>query len=103
MTTEAIAQAFGVDPETLIPAVSTVNPKNEPKNEDLLSMIEKIHWSKESKTMPDADETVIIATPTLGDPVWLGYYDGTSWITVEGYPLADGVVEFWAPMPRGPQ
>lgn len=132
MTTETIAKAFGIDPATLSPPVSTVNPKNEPKTEScdclndcgddpalatgkaeycdhhkqrvaMLAMIERIHWQKPADRLPDADETVMIVTPTHDDPVWLGYYDGTTWITVEGLPLADHAVTAWTPMPRGPQ
>lgn len=67
------------------------------------SMIEKIHWLNASEQRPDADETVLIAIPTHDDPIWLGYFDGTTWITAEGLPLSDHTVTAWAHMPGGPQ
>lgn len=77
--------------------------ENQPTTAPLLVQIEKIHWNKPADCMPDADETVLIFTPRGDDPVWLGYYDGTTWITVEGFPMADNEVTFWSPMPRGPE
>jgi hypothetical protein len=69
----------------------------------LTAMIEKLHWFNAREQLPDADETVLVVIPTHDDPVWLGYYDGTTWITVEGLPLTDNAVTCWAHMPRGPQ
>ena len=91
MTTETIAQAFGLDHGTLSPA------------SHMLAMIEKIHWNKPADGMPDAEETVLIFSPSADEPVWLGYHDGTKWRLVDGFPLADNEVTFWAPMPGGPK
>lgn len=69
----------------------------------LTAMIEKLHWLNAREQLPDADETVLVVIPTHDDHVWLGYYDGTTWITVEGLPLTDNAVTFWTHIPRGPQ
>ena len=74
-----------------------------PNSQQVISMIEKIHWNKPADCMPDADETVLIFSTHSDEPVWLGYYDGTTWITVEGFPMAYNEVAYWSPMPRGPQ
>lgn len=69
----------------------------------LVSLIEKIHWSVAADSLPDVDETVHICMPGDDEPVWLGYFDGTTWITAEGFPIADGLVTYWAPMLKGPE
>lgn len=57
-------------------------------------------WKDVNKELPDADETVLIATIDNTEPVWLGYYDGERWLDVEGIPVN---VSHWAPMPEAPK
>ena len=60
----------------------------------------KIDYNNPS-TLPDADETVMIHSLELSEPVWMGYYTGDSdgigprWLTVEG---AEVEVTHWMPM-----
>lgn len=70
---------------------------------NLVSMIEKIHWSVASDGLPDADETVHICMPGNDEPVWIGYFDGTTWRTSDGFPVKAGEVTYWAPMLKGPE
>lgn len=58
------------------------------------------HWKDVNKELPDADETVLVATIDNTEPVWLGYYDGERWLDVEGIPVK---VAHWAPMPEAPK
>ena len=59
--------------------------------------------------LPDAQTTVLIAN--LGwstEPVWIGFYDGTQWVSAEGMTLispsdsgrGDAAPTHWAPMPK---
>lgn len=59
---------------------------------------EFITWTPVADRLPDADQTVNIATPSLNEPTGLGFFDGSSWYTAEGLRLDDGEVEAWAPM-----
>jgi hypothetical protein len=36
------------------------------------------------------------------EPVWLGFYDGQSWVTVDGWLHGPRGVTHWAEMPAGP-
>ncbi len=48
--------------------------------------------------VPDADTTVLTLSPTSDEPIWLGYWDGSIWRDVEGFPRD---VIAWAEPPRG--
>lgn len=56
-------------------------------------------WTRVEDGLPDSDETVMIATPTGSEPVWLGYHDGEMWRAAAGYPIR---VTHWMPMPEPP-
>lgn len=62
---------------------------------------EQLDWYDPAALMPDPDTTVVvrIALPD-GEPVWLGYYDGMEWQSVDGNPID---VLAWADMPGGPK
>lgn len=57
-------------------------------------------WKDVNQELPDADETVLVATIDNTEPVWLGYYDGERWLDAEGIPVN---VSHWAPMPEAPK
>jgi hypothetical protein len=67
---------------------------------------EIISW-RAAADLPDADTTVLVCAPGADEPVWLGYHDGETWVSVTGamYSTEDEIsasVQAWAPMPRGP-
>jgi hypothetical protein len=70
--------------------------------------IESIEWIAVTDALPDSETTVLVYAPAaLDEPVWLGYHDGESWVSVTGamYSTEDEItasVQAWAPMPRGP-
>ena len=67
--------------------------------------IEQITWLPVTDAMPDDDTTVLVYAPKSDEPVWLGYFDGADWVTVDGTPYDedDGSVPIaWAPLPQGP-
>ena len=70
--------------------------------------IEQIEWKAVTDELPDAETTVLVYAPGADEPVWLGYYDGDDWLTVDhriyGEPEdVDALVTAWAPMPSGPK
>lgn len=65
-------------------------------------MIETIVWHAVGMTMPDEGITVLVKTPSAGEPVWLGYLDDGEWHTPEGFDFAYSVTH-WADLPAGPQ
>lgn len=67
-----------------------------------LALTETLEWKDVNDSMPDSDETVLVFHEDAPDPVWLAYYDGTRWVSVDGMPLEDAVTH-WAQMPGGPQ
>jgi hypothetical protein len=62
---------------------------------------------------PDADQTVLVYAPKSDEPVWLGYYDGERWNSIDSVAYGpgsqhekvigfiDAKVEAWAPLPAG--
>jgi hypothetical protein len=60
---------------------------------------ETITWFPvDSGQLPDAELTVLVETKGCAEPVWLGYFDGTDWLDIEGTPIT---VVSWAEMPKG--
>jgi hypothetical protein len=70
--------------------------------------IESIQWIAVKDQLPDSDTTVLVYAPAaLDEPVWLGYHDGESWVSVTGamYGTEDEIAESvlaWAQIPKGP-
>lgn len=64
--------------------------------------MDSIIWKAVGIDMPDADETVMIFHPAENEPVWMGYYDGARWVSVDGMPIGTAV-SHWATMPEGPR
>jgi hypothetical protein len=62
---------------------------------------EIITWTPSKTQLPDDELTVLINTPKLNEPVWLGYYEADCWYLIDGTALADGVVIAWADLPAG--
>ena len=47
--------------------------------------IESIEWVSVKDALPDSDTTVLVYAPAaLDEPVWLGYHDGETWVSVTG-------------------
>jgi len=63
---------------------------------------ETFQWIDAAEQLPDADTTVLVFAPESSEAVWLGYFDGEGWHSVEGMPYAAGAVKAWASMLRGP-
>ena len=65
---------------------------------------ETIEWIDADSQRPDDDIIVLVATPSLPEQVWLGYYDSESneWKISDGLPFGDKVTH-WAEMPEGPR
>jgi hypothetical protein len=63
----------------------------------MTTITETIQWMPAAE-LPDSDSIVLITCTDGDDPVWLGYYDGTEWLTVEGAAVK---VSHWAEMPAG--
>jgi len=66
---------------------------------DHLKLIEETRWRDCSREMPDADTTVLIACPDENEPVWMGYWDGLAWWSVEGGTVK---VSHWKHLPEPP-
>lgn len=62
---------------------------------------ERIEWCAVAEMLPDSDETVLVYHEEAGDPVWLGFLDGSVWRLVDGCRL-DPEPSHWARMPAGP-
>ena len=56
-------------------------------------------WRTCTREMPDADLTVMIHHPKSDEPVWMGFYDGECWRSIDG---ARTHVSHWMPLPDGP-
>ena len=56
-------------------------------------------WIDASKDLPDADTTVLVTTLGCTDPVWLGFYNGEMWMSVESIVIE---VTHWAELPLAP-
>jgi hypothetical protein len=71
------------------------------------AIIESIEWIAVKDRLPDDDTTVLVSAPGSDEPVWLGFYDGVYWFSVDGPTYGDpeeiaAEVVAWAPMPKGP-
>lgn len=69
--------------------------------------IEQIEWKSVADELPDNDTTVLVHAPGADEPVWLGFYDGCFWFSVDGPTYGDeeeipAPVLAWAVMPKGP-
>jgi hypothetical protein len=66
--------------------------------------LETITWIDVDSEMPDDDILVLVATPSLAEQVWPGYFDSekNAWALPDGIPFGDRVTH-WAQMPAGPQ
>lgn len=62
---------------------------------------EAIAWIMAKNQLPDDEMTVLINTPKLDEPVWLGYYEDGCWYLIDGTALPDNTVIAWADMPAG--
>lgn len=61
---------------------------------------ETIQWVTDG-TLPDADMTVLIESEEADGPeVWMGFYSGEDWMTIDCLPV-DVKVIAWAEMPAG--
>jgi hypothetical protein len=40
---------------------------------------ETVTWTRTQDQLPDDEITVMINTPSLSEPVWLGYYEAVCW------------------------
>ncbi len=56
-------------------------------------------WIDVNEALPDADTTVLIVAPSCTEPVWLGFYNGELWMSVEGIVIE---VTHWAELPIAP-
>jgi len=59
-----------------------------------------LSWRDSAQGLPEVGMTVFIASERTVEPVWLGYFDGEKWMTVEGVPA--GPVAQWAMPPANP-
>lgn len=64
-----------------------------------MSLTELITWHQVEAALPDSDTTVMIYAPAGDPPVWIGYHDGTQWLTADAWTTP---VTHWAEIPRGP-
>lgn len=60
---------------------------------------ESDRWIDASAQLPDDDRAVLVHVVDVSDPVWLGYWDGESWRTVEGMRVE---VRHWREIPLPP-
>lgn len=67
-------------------------------------LLETVEWRLTKSELPDAEVTVILHVPTSDEPVWLGWFDGSSlWFDVSGAVIGGkNSVTHWAPMLAGP-
>lgn len=71
------------------------------------AIAESIQWVDVKDALPDEVTTVLVCAPDSDEPIWLGYYDGVYWFSVDGPTYGDpdeiaAEVVAWAPMPKGP-
>lgn len=62
-------------------------------------MSETITWIPVAERLPDSDLTVLVSAPACSEPIWLGYHDGSEWLSAESAQID---VTHWADMPKGP-
>jgi len=60
-----------------------------------------IGWIAVKDRLPNDDSTVLIAMKDGDETVWLGYYDGDCWYSVDATPIRTRVTH-WAPKPSPP-
>jgi len=68
---------------------------------------ETISWHSVEESLPDDVEMVLVHAPGADEPVWLGFYDGVHWFSVDGPEYGNeeeiaATVKAWAVMPKGP-
>lgn len=61
---------------------------------------ETITWNAVGDRLPDADLTVLVAIRGCDEPIWLGYFDGDGWLSIDGTVID---VTNWSDMPSGPE
>lgn len=61
---------------------------------------EYIEW-RPARNPPDADLVVLVSRQASmhGDPVWIGYWTGDEWLSVDGFPFHG--ITHWADLPVG--
>lgn len=69
-------------------------------------VIEYVTWIDVADHLPDSDEVVLVSAPGANEPVWLGFYDGVYWFSVDGPEYGNeeeiaATVVAWAVMPKG--
>jgi len=62
---------------------------------------EVITWVSCADELPDSDTSVLIRMLDSDDRVWIGYWDGETWLTAEGFKA--GRVSHWSDIPAGPE
>jgi len=68
-----------------------------------VALHEMINWHSVHDGMPDDDQTVLIRTPSPGEPIWLGFHDSNDgWYYAEGSKV-NYAVTHWAELPEGPK
>lgn len=60
------------------------------------------NWTLVEDGLPDSDITVLIWMPNdASEPVWLGYWDGDRWMSIEGFQVSG--VYAWIDIPKPPE
>lgn len=63
-----------------------------------VTLSETIQWHR-ANDLPDDEITVLLYTPGLDEPVWLGWHDDEGWHAADAMPVPDEFVKAWAQMP----
>lgn len=68
-------------------------------------LVEPLNWIPITGNLPDEGITVLLFAECAGEPVWPGYFDGSTadghvWRSADGMQI-EGVM-YWAEMPAGP-
>jgi len=67
-------------------------------------LTETVQWHPiPGDDLPDDEITVLIASPSDPDPVWLGYHDSElgGWVYING--IFASMAAAWAHLPEGPK
>ncbi|HWB61772.1 MAG TPA: DUF551 domain-containing protein [Chthoniobacteraceae bacterium] len=59
-------------------------------------------WKYCEHQMPDTDATVLVYCPESVEPVWLGFYDGEDWRSIDSIRLPEEVTH-WMEPPEPPE
>ena len=59
-------------------------------------------WKVCEHQLPDSDATVLVFCPDSTEPVWLGFYDGEDWRSIDSIRLAEEVTH-WMDTPEPPE